>query len=389
MSEKEKFGEIGGYWLTKRRNSPNWCRTWYDRDKRQTRRASLGEADPERAKLALSKWVLENAIPEQRASKDVPLAEVFARYWLNRGRHVPSKKAQRANLDILNEHIGHLMTAEFNEARQAEVVEMLRRKYADSTIQRIFATGFAAMNFAERREIIDKAPKKSVDLEPGPEREYVASIEELARFWDAPKPEHIDRLFLMMLGTLSRPGAILDLTRFQCDLEQGLINLNPSGRKQTKKRRPIVPMCDVTRAVIESTIGDHIVSYRGRRITWLSKIWRQVREDAGLPDAFIPYALRHTGATELSKRGVPIEDVSSILGHRMPEFRSTLRYVKYQPNYQQRAVSALNDLFTELAQASRRGLDDFIRPTSVRVGMRDQAEIGLVIGAGDALLWFL
>jgi integrase len=382
--KKTRPDAIGGYWLTKRGNSPYWCRTWYNNTRRQTCRASLGETDFERAKLALAKWVLENEKPPQRDARDVPLAEIFSRYWIQKGKNVISRKVQRANLDILNDLVGTVMVSEFDDARQMAVVEILAQKYANATIRRIFATGFAAINWAVRNSLIDKAPQKTA-LEDGEDRNYVASIEELARFWDTPKPDHIDRYFLMLLGTLARPTAILDLTRFQCNLDRGLIDLNPPGRKQTKKRRPIVPMCAVTRAIIETTNDDHIIAYRGRRISWANKIWRQIRNDAGLSADFIPYAMRHTGATELSARGVPIVDISELLGHRMSEHRSTMRYVKVRPDHQGKAIAALDSLFEDLAEASKRGLDEFLRPNSVRGTYEEISMDCLIIGAGDEI----
>jgi hypothetical protein len=43
------------------------------------------------------------------------------------------------------------------------------------------------------------------------------------------------------IGTAGRPQALLQVTRFQCDLGRGTINVHPPGRTQTKKRRPILP----------------------------------------------------------------------------------------------------------------------------------------------------
>ena len=41
-NEQDRPGAIGGYWLSRRPNSDQWCRTWFDRNTRQTSRASLG-----------------------------------------------------------------------------------------------------------------------------------------------------------------------------------------------------------------------------------------------------------------------------------------------------------------------------------------------------------
>ena len=56
------------------------------------------------------------------------------------------------------------------------------------------------------------------------------------------REDHVLMFCLVACNTLCRPGANLDLTLSQCDLEHGLVNLNPPGRRQTKKHRPTVPM---------------------------------------------------------------------------------------------------------------------------------------------------
>ena len=50
----DRLGQIGDLWLSKRRGSQQWCRTWYEAG--QTKRSSLATADLEEAKLALLDW---------------------------------------------------------------------------------------------------------------------------------------------------------------------------------------------------------------------------------------------------------------------------------------------------------------------------------------------
>ncbi len=51
MRTKQRPGQIGDYWLSKRERSDLWYRTWYDPKSRNTRRASLGTADFDEAQL--------------------------------------------------------------------------------------------------------------------------------------------------------------------------------------------------------------------------------------------------------------------------------------------------------------------------------------------------
>jgi hypothetical protein len=67
----------------------------------------------------------------------------------------------------------------------------------------------------------------------------------LALLWSAERPAHLRMFLLPLMGTAARPQSVLELTRIQCDLDCGLIDLNPPGRTETAKRRPVVPVADV------------------------------------------------------------------------------------------------------------------------------------------------
>ena len=49
---------------------------------------------------------------------------------------------------------------------------------------------------------------------------------------------------------MARPSAILELTWDRVDFGRRLIDLNPAGRKQTAKRRPVVKMNDELHAAL-------------------------------------------------------------------------------------------------------------------------------------------
>ena len=101
---------------------------------------------------------------------------------------------------------------------------------------------------------------------------------------------------MMALIALARPEAILDLRTDQIDLEHWLIDLNPHGRKQTKKRRPVV---SISRSLLPwpETVSDGpVVNYYGRPIRSIKTVFRAARRRAGLGVDVTPCALRHTMA---------------------------------------------------------------------------------------------
>ncbi|PZU80663.1 MAG: hypothetical protein DI528_22205, partial [Shinella sp.] len=74
-------------------------------------------------------------------------------------------------------------------------------------------------------------------------RDYIPTFQDLGRWIDAIKEEDDFRFVMIMLNTCARNEAIFDLViSRQVNFEYGTIDLNPPGRRQTRKRRPIIRM---------------------------------------------------------------------------------------------------------------------------------------------------
>lgn len=359
-----KRGRIGDVWLSQRPNSAQWCRTWFDARTRQTRRASLGTEDFGRAHLILAEWVTLHGRRDREQSKEVPLADVFVRYMHQHGSGTVGKVQQRRNLFLVLDALPEGITvAEFTMERQIEVVRALGTKhYSTATIRRALGIAKAAVNRAARSGELDRpipfAPLPAEDQG----RECVLSVEEFARLWDTDMPEHVRTFLVLLLGTAGRPAAVLELTRFQCDLDRGTVNLNPPGRVQTKKRRPILPVADFLRPWIEAAPAGPLVDYRGRAVKKIAGAFQTIRDAAGFGPDVTATTVRHTIATEMAHRGVPPLEIASFLGHRMPDFRTTGRYVHVSPDYLAKARAALEDLANDIGRAATRPMV----PTSMR-----------------------
>ncbi len=387
---KQREGSIGGYWLTCRPNSPVWCRTWFDPATRQTCRASLGTEDLEHAKLKLAEWVVLHAKRERQETRDVLLADVFVRYMHQHGKDTRGSGVQRRNLFLILDVLPEGVTvAEFTMERQAEAVRALRAKrYGAATIKRAMGIAKAAVNHAWKSGELDRAiPFAS--LPDGPNRERVLSVAELARLWDAEMPEHVRMYLVLLLGTAGRPEAVLELTRFQCDPDRGTINLNPPGRPQTKKRRPILPMADFLRPWIEAAPAGPLVAFRGRPVRYLSHAFQNLRDDAGFGRDVTAYTIRHTVATEMRARGVPELEIAGFLGHDMPNVRTTGRYTHVAPDHLAKARAALEDLANDIARAATRAMvPDNMRASCVLVPQQsggNPAAKPLKAGAGEGI----
>lgn len=134
----------------------------------------------------------------------------------------------------------------------------------------------------------------------------------------------------------------MDLTWRQVDFVNGRIDLNPPGRAQTAKRRPIVPLHPKLR---EHLLRAHaratcpfVISHNGEPVGSIKTGFNSAADRAGIPDC-TPHMLRHTAAVWMARAGVPLWQIGGILGHS--ESRTTELYVHHHPDHLKDAIRAL------------------------------------------------
>ena len=383
----ERIGQIGDYWLSQRPNSTAWCRTWFDGTSRQTRRASLGTDDLEAACIALARWVTLHGHRAAQKPSETLMGDVFARYMEKHGQHTVGAGVQRRNLFLALERMQEGLTfSEFTlDAQFALTRRMEADGYQPGTVKRVVGAVKAAVQWAWKNGELEQ-PIPFLSVQDGAPRERVMTIQEIADLWDAAEQEHLRMFILLLLATTGRPAAVLQLTREQCDLDRGLIDLNPPGRVQTKKRRPVVSMPDFLRGWIEQAQPGPLVCFRGRPVVKINKTWRVARDAAGLDDAVVPYTIRHSIATELRGRGVPELELAGLLGHSMPNFRTTGRYAKYAPNHLSAAKASLDEIAVEIDRVATRSIhpNRNVRVSCVLVS-KPMAGKPLFSGAGEGI----
>lgn len=369
---KQRVGQIGDFWLSKRRTSPVWCRTWFDPNTRQTRRTSLGTTDVREAELKLAEWVTKNRQMVGSNPQEVPLETVLVRFYEFQAKGQASEYQARASLRLWSEFFAESRVSDLTPHRLEAFVEWLRGKgHSDGYVNRILAVGRAALNRARKRQEIQNAPFVPA-LAPGEPRDVYLSIDESAALFDACDEPHILLFLILAFNTLSRPTALLELQKDQIDFENRLIDLNPKGRKQTKKFRPTIPVTTTLYTWLEQVDQGPLITYWGRPVKSVRYGFNAVRDAAGLGADVSPYAIRHTMAIELRKRGVPPWELQGILGHKFGGYRTTEIYAKYAPDYLGKAAQAIDDYMAEVLKRTSRPINpalmDELRASSVLVG---------------------
>lgn len=342
MRSKADRRGIGDYWLSKDPKSPNWCRTWFDAASRQTRRATLGTSDPDAALEALAEWFVLHRRLERESSKAVPLAIILDRYLAEHAAGSRSEVQARISVRYWKEAYGDALVSELSVIEQEKFIRDLRkRELSDAYIGRILTIGKAALNRAKRRQELADVPH-ILTVTGGRERSRVLTIEESRALWRAVDSEHVGMYLRLAFNTAARPDAILGLDLSQFDLERRLVNLNPEGRRQTKKFRPVIPVTNDLFQTVSGLTGGPLVRWNGKRVQSIKTGFRALRRRAGLDPDVIPYTIRHTIATELRGAGVAPWEVAGWLGHKITELRTTERYAKFAPSYLSAAREAID-----------------------------------------------
>ena len=302
------------YAIVRRKGSDNLYLEWRENGQKIAR--TTGCAGLDDAKRRARELILELAELQDEASEEVPIMAILDRYWLKHGINLRSKTTIKRAIDLWREHWGESRTVnQLTIARQEAFIEWLRaRGYSDGYVRRVVGVGQTALNRARKRQELDRVP--FIELPPeGEPFPYRASREQLVALLNTPMPPHIWTYCLIRLNTGCRGDAALDLQLEQVDYDIGMIRLNPAGRRQTKKRRPVVPLTRTLAAHLAETRGPYYAGWNGLKTESIKTTWRRIRADAALPAWFAPRVLRHTVASELRRLGVPEWDVKGLLGH--------------------------------------------------------------------------
>jgi integrase len=133
---------------------------------------------------------------------------------------------------------------------------------------------------------------------------------------------HVARFILVALYTGTRAGAVcaaaLQPTEGKgwVDLERGIFYRRPDGERETKKRRPPIPLPNRLLAHMRrwKRLGQRFaVEWNGEPVKDVDRAFRAAACSAGLPWAS-PHVLRHTAATWLMQLGTPKWEAAEYLG---------------------------------------------------------------------------
>lgn len=194
----------------------------------------------------------------------------------------------------------------------------------------------------------DYGPLESIPIiwrpDHNPPRERWLTRSEAARLlWAARKAQHLRRMILLGLYTGSRPGVLLAMQWDQVDLRGKTLSRTRLGQHEDRKKRaPKVRLGNRILAHLKrwkrlDGAIKHVCHYEGRPVQDPHGSWRRAVREAGLKGV-TRHTLRHTRATWMMQKNVPIWEAAGFLGMTIKTLERV--YAHHSPEHQDRAANA-------------------------------------------------
>lgn len=339
---------------------------------RRSKRISTRSRSLDAAKAYLGTWLLMEREAPSSGGAEFTVADLWKVYDTKHIEpNVASPVTMRNAWKRLDPHFGALTPAAIDQDVvddyvKARATGRIGGKAQSSTIRRELVALRACLNWsaAPKRKIIQATHLPAFDLPPdGQPRDRWLRTEETQRLLDAAaamrgKAERMtrgERFLWLALETAGRKMAILELTWDRVDFETGVIHLAVPGRKVTKKRRASVPISKALLPVLErmhrERVNEFVMDHQ-------ADVWATVQciaERAGFGEkrtaprrdgmkpkktGISPHVLRHTAATQMARRGVPLYDIAGVLGNSLAMVEKV--YAKHCPDRLRAAVNSIS-----------------------------------------------
>lgn len=322
-------------------------------------------------KITLQKWIkvwlYEYKINDLRPSTLERYCGVFKNYILN--SQIGMKKLKDLKAANLQAFYNSLIN---DKAKSPNIVK---------TINKLLKTG---LNQAIKEHYLIFNPCDNVTLPKLPPKKEIQifTIEEEKAFIKSLADHRNRALFILVLGTGLRIGEVVALKWSDIDLKNcelkvqrtfkrvHLINNKSSSHKTAVIEQQPKTINSIRTVNIPSTVVEELKRHKTRQLAEKLKAGEIYKDNdlvfpnevgeptdsrnltrsyaRALNKANIPYknfhAMRHTFATRLFERDVPLKSVQKLLGHSSIKITSDI-YTHVLPDEKIKAVDKLNDLF--------------------------------------------
>jgi len=326
--------------IYKRKGSQKWWADWTDQKGRRHRK-STGVDDKALAKALGAKWQ-QASFMEQHFGviPEYPFQDALVRYGEEKLQANPEgyTASVRYNLQRLLNQFGTLNLSEFNLSMLQDYANERLSKVKTGTVHRELAILRAIMNKAHREghlAVMPPFPK----VKPSQGRCRWLTVEEEARLLKASVP-HLRALIAFAVDTGGRRSELFKLDWKNVDLDRGFVTFTKTKNGEDRAVR-LTNRAKQVLVGLGSKPSGVVFTYKDNPIKDVKTTFDKARKKAGLED-FRFHDLRHTFASRLVQKGISIYEVMHLTGHK--SLVMVQRYAHLAPDYQNRAIEALNSL---------------------------------------------
>lgn len=222
----------------------------------------------------------------------------------------------------------------------AEYVEQ-RRAGPSTQAYEINLIGSAVSHCFKHRYI--ETPRRGFKAPSKPDRrEGFMTPDQFRAFVGGCATDHVRLFAILSWATGARPSTIQELRWSQIDWDTRVLDLNPHGRAQTIKRRPVVPLNDMAMKALREAhriaTTPWVIEYGGKQVASVKKAIQRASQRSGVPAW--PYIFRHSSAVQMAASGVSMERISQFLGHTSSRVTERV-YARFAPDHLRDAAAAL------------------------------------------------
>jgi integrase len=326
---------------------------------RRSKRISTRQKDPGAARAFFGDWLRGEKTRESVVADVADVAAAPAKLSMltcaDLWTFYDEMHVQKRVVDTeTHRHAWNRLEPSFGHLKPSDVTQKLVDKHIKSRLPAKPSTVRTELNLlltswhygVKKRKILSTELPVDLDLpEPPLPRERWLRPEEANKLFDVLASKRSDRLsrverfVWIALETAARLTAILELKWDQVDWETCVIHFNPEGRRQTKKRRASVPISNALMQILLRAWDESESEYVLDRPTSVQDALNAAVDEAGLVNV-TPHVFRHTAATWLARRGVPLFHISKILGNSLEEVERT--YAKHCPDDLRDCIELIN-----------------------------------------------
>ena len=339
----------------RRKDSPYWWVKYTDASGKRTDR-STGTTDRREAKALEAKWRLE---AHQMKQWGVQPEHSFDELLVGYIKATRDEMRSPERVKYVVQRLMPFFTGRAMEGlRRSDISAYIEKRKADgvgpATINRELDLLSAAINYARKRwewDIQNPVSGMSLRLPEGRLR-WLSRAEADVLIREAEKDRkslHLADFIRLALNTGCRKNEMLKLSWDRIDLKANVLRLEGVHTKSGKRRA--VPVNEEARRALLNRArfrAEHcpdslwvFAHKNGKRIQFMQNGFQAACGRAGIKD-FRVHDMRHTCASWLVQGGVPLLEVSKLLGHSTTEM--TERYAHLAPENLKAAVSVLDRL---------------------------------------------